>query len=372
MSHFTTLVALDKSVTREQIPAKLDEVLAKWDENVRVPERRVYVEGSPEQHWSWRAVMVDVSTTHRERWNEPERTVPLPPAYLDARAATLALLGDEPVTWEHFVPLSNARWECPPEPPANLPATEDGIGQEDKYRYDRLYYDAELGRAYELTTYNPDSKWDWWTIGGRWRDYFPVRSDVPVSADLIDPGVLATRCNGGRKYMLDLDKMLTDAIAKANVEYDLWETMRAKYPEAKGWTFFAEQIGLIPKPDPDDKAAGAAYRTATDGLRQAYRDQPLIKAFEEIDETHRWAFDCPVDYFNTDREHFVVRHRNAAVPGFALVTKRGEWMAPGEMGWWAMSSDTEDSRAGYHAVANQYIADEVHDQDWLILLDLHI
>lgn len=25
-----------------------------------------------------------------------------------------------------------------------------------------------------LTTYNPDSKWDWWVIGGRWSGYLPT------------------------------------------------------------------------------------------------------------------------------------------------------------------------------------------------------
>lgn len=25
-----------------------------------------------------------------------------------------------------------------------------------------------------LTTYNPDSKWDWWVVGGRWPDYLPT------------------------------------------------------------------------------------------------------------------------------------------------------------------------------------------------------
>lgn len=26
-----------------------------------------------------------------------------------------------------------------------------------------------------LTTYNPNSKWDWWAIGGRWSGYLPTR-----------------------------------------------------------------------------------------------------------------------------------------------------------------------------------------------------
>ncbi|MBQ3502643.1 MAG: hypothetical protein IJA72_03160 [Clostridia bacterium] len=53
-----------------------------------------------------------------------------------------------------------------------------------KYFYGEHEYD-EIG--HELTTYNPDSKWDWWVIGGRFCDMLDVgggyRSDsAPIKA----------------------------------------------------------------------------------------------------------------------------------------------------------------------------------------------
>jgi hypothetical protein len=32
---------------------------------------------------------------------------------------------------------------------------------------------------YRLSTYNPQSKWDWWIIGGRWRGHFKVKPNMP-------------------------------------------------------------------------------------------------------------------------------------------------------------------------------------------------
>jgi len=33
----------------------------------------------------------------------------------------------------------------------------------------------EDGKINEYSTYNPDSKWDWWVVGGRWRGYFKLK-----------------------------------------------------------------------------------------------------------------------------------------------------------------------------------------------------
>jgi len=45
----------------------------------------------------------------------------------------------------------------------------------------------------ELTTYNPASKWDWYTLGGRWSGYLPLRPTddadaAPRTADVARAG----------------------------------------------------------------------------------------------------------------------------------------------------------------------------------------
>lgn len=61
----------------------------------------------------------------------------------------------------------------------------------------------------------------------------------------------------------------------------------------------------------------------------------------------------------------------AAVPGYALITTEGEWIAPGRMGWWGMSSETADDRDQYRKQVNDYI-DALPDSARLIAVDCHI
>ena len=35
----------------------------------------------------------------------------------------------------------------------------------------------ENGKLYYMTTYNPESKWDWWTLGGRWSGLLKLKKD---------------------------------------------------------------------------------------------------------------------------------------------------------------------------------------------------
>lgn len=41
--------------------------------------------------------------------------------------------------------------------------------------------EVEDGKLYRLTRYNPDSKWDWWEIGGRWRGALNGQDIAPIS-----------------------------------------------------------------------------------------------------------------------------------------------------------------------------------------------
>ena len=44
------------------------------------------------------------------------------------------------------------------------------------------YRQDENGDLIRYSTYNPDSKWDWWEVGGRWSGYFYVKPGTPADA----------------------------------------------------------------------------------------------------------------------------------------------------------------------------------------------
>ena len=44
-------------------------------------------------------------------------------------------------------------------------------------------YEEETNRIYDWTTYNPNSRWDWWVVGGRWTGYMPLKAGAQVTAE---------------------------------------------------------------------------------------------------------------------------------------------------------------------------------------------
>ena len=75
--------------------------------------------------------------------------------------------------------------------------------------------------------------------------------------------------------------------------------------------------------------------------------------------------------FSGTEKLYVERSRARAVPGYAVVTADGRWMAPGKMGWFGMGSDEESDRIGYWEASNAYI-EALPDDAWLVALDCHI
>lgn len=315
MTHFTILVCADD-------PDELDNLLAPYDENLETTPRRDYEEGDPQDHWA-------VKNLREEGW-----------------------LGsaDEPLTWMAVAEAFNARYYS------------DGDGE-------KLLLDEEFPgdpRAYTMTTYNPDSKWDWWTIGGRWRGHFrykPGFAEDVLNADtgpsksgfgFDPPTISALHCDGGRKRALDLAGTRDEAEHKARESMAKWQAVTAGL-EGKPWGHFTAM-------------AGYAESYTIEQARKDYHDQPIVRALQDTD--FRW-WDDPIARFSRPLEDVVAEARCKAVPGYALVRRDGTWLAPGRMGWFGMSSDDAAGRLAYQDAASAYI-DGLPDDAWLIMVDAHI
>jgi len=375
MSHFVTIVAMEPT---EDVEGKLAEMLAPYDENREVPEYRDYEDGAAENYWLYTSAKrtaeevakddrssirpykpneIGISSAFDTRYTEEEQWEKLKK---EAEAFTQF---SNPPTWPEVIEYANNRWY--PE------------GETESNRTDYLRYDEEQDRAYTLSTYNPDSKWDWYSIGGRWSGYFPIRGDLTVEASRLliqgrrswtnqDQPQDPWACDGGPKGLLDLDALRDKKGAEAAKRYDTYQEIVEDLPEALPWRVFA-----------DDATAQAALTTGRgeitavwDEARRLYNDQERVRLTKQHDE-FKWSFDCTVEEFSVSRKFYIEKARNEAVPGYALVTTTGEWVAPGKMGWFGMSSDSEEDMAMFKAKANGYI-DGLSDDTLLIAVDLHI
>lgn len=292
-------------------PSELESLLAPYDETLEVAEYREHEQGEPKDYWAVR--------TFREQDN------------LNPDDATL--------TWAQIAEVHNRRWDDSP------PMLID-----------------EHGRAYSMSTSNPKGKWDYWRVGGRWGGFFTTTSPgdprlFRPERDWDSPDVIAKdSCNGGPKELLDLAGMRERAAAEARENYEKWSKVVECTPEARPWSEFADMLGVID-----------GYTREQAQLE--YRTQPRMVAIEGSEFADMWG--CPIEEYQKPANIYVELARASAVPGYALVTCEGKWMARGEMGWFGTSTDSTSDRVGYLEVANAYIQ-SLPDSIYLIAVDCHV
>ena len=186
---------------------------------------------------------------------------------------------------------------------------------------------------------NPNAKWDWYSIGGRWSGYFKA---LPGSIGIIGKsGVFGNEARPGmydqlQRGSIDFDGMRADAAAEANKHYDAYEAAVAGLEVPKHWAEFH-----------------TAYENIDDA-RKAYHKTPYITALRTADLLP-W-FEDPVEVYGIGREKFVERASNGSFTPYAIL-KDGEWFAKGEMGWFGTSRNDADTEAW-------------NDRVWELLRDL--
>lgn len=371
MSHFVLITALPPD---SDVEGELASRLAPYDENKEVPDYKSFEdEERPEDYWYYRHLKERARAVAEQ---DHSAIKPYDPDTIGWSSASTTETPEE--QWTEFVKDAN-RFNLLPTPitwPALIDAYNDEyyrVTDEEDHHYSRLHYDAEADRAYSWSTYNPDSKWDWYQIGGRWSYYFPVKADVTTSQfyrELIhgsgwprnEVPLKEWHCEGGPKKFLDLAKLRDDKGQEAADEYDKFKAFAADYPAARAWSEFVAEF--------EDMPNGKEKWAVRDRVREVYRTQPLMAAMHDHPD-YRFMWDCPVMKFAPTREEYIEKARNDAVPGYAMLTLENEWVAPGEMGMFGFSSDTPEGMAEFKRHANEYI-DNLDEDVILVAVDLHI
>jgi len=210
-----------------------------------------------------------------------------------------------------------------------LPGQERG--EEHQYGYALVDENGELVKMVDRT--NPNKKWDWWVVGGRWSGHLKLKDGSAVDQCLMRD--------------LDLHGMRREASKDAE---EIWQKVTAAVeglPEFKTW----EELGEY-----------------TDTKRDTYHNQPAIKALRGAFPDN-WGIDDEIRAARSTFEEFKQFKANQAICTFAMV-HQGQWMERGEMGWFACVSNKidEDDWAGqFNAVIDSLPADVC-----LTVVDCHI
>lgn len=182
---------------------------------------------------------------------------------------------------------------------------------------------------------NPNARWDYWRVGGRWSGYFPLKT-----------GATADVCRWGD---VDLEGARQSAEAKARAAFAQWMRVFVVHGRPLSW---------------------AACRTAhpKDGAkaRTLYNGQKAIIAYQEHD---RFGYDCPVEAMGFDEEEYVRLERKCALVPFAVV-KDGKWYERGKVGWFACVSGEMDKEEWIDQAAQLF--DGLPPDTVVAVVDCHI
>ncbi len=227
-----------------------------------------------------------------------------------------------------------------------------------KYGYIRLGSDGNVAEVIDRT--NPNRKWDYWRVGGRYRSKLQVKEGV-ASAVSSDPSyewqgqTLPDGFDSACVADIDWDKMkavavqarttwVDECITKCGMSRDafgaacqLHKEVHAKWMELPG----------------NDRPRGTEY---FQWLRDA--------GYTNVAEAHSNNFEIPEIGEQTLDEWI-----NSAPPltAFAVV-KDGNWYQKGQMGWWACVSDEDDQ---WDVKFNELVA-SLQPEQWITFLDCHI
>lgn len=389
MSHFTVLVTLPPDTDPATIQDAVAGALAPYDENREdIEPYRAYEEGNAVNHWFARALRRDLEGWTRiqeigedavraelierftpgydPRWSLRDNSPSVRAAQEISDYHAAVALKDvltEDITWETVARLYNEKYHM--DVPGRDLLIPGNCAPEDIDR-EWLHIDDE-GRAYTWSMNNPVGYWDWWIIGGRWQRTLLAMPDVPHNSLVWGrPGAFGKSdapsihttgglwCDGGRIRDLDISGMRLDMANKELDRFEAWEKITNEHGTPPAWS------ELVAKVD----AGELSIETA----RTLYNGHPAIQAHRDTDIFGP----CPVDEYGIGRDAIVERAALSAVPGYALIDLDGKWIAPGKMGWFGMSSDSEEEKAEYQRFVNRYLELDIDPESFVVLVDCHV
>jgi len=217
---------------------------------------------------------------------------------------------------------------------------------------------------------NPNAKWDWYQLGGRWNGFFKLKSPN-MEGTVGEPGVFgnepkhdADQCYKGQ---VDWDGMMDAAGEEARERYEKVESL------------FGGSIPQLEINWKKDMWDGGKYADLDiEEKRKIYHEQPALKQYEAMKKKIWDDKDNPdrdfviwlelADY-QLSKEEYIEQARNQAITTFAVV-KDGNWYERGSMGWWACVSNEKDKGEWCNRVAT--LINDQTDDTLLSVFDCHI
>jgi hypothetical protein len=179
---------------------------------------------------------------------------------------------------------------------------------------------------------NPNSKWDWYQIGGRWSGSLKLKAGAEgqrgeKSWAVEDEADVPGTCDQARAGDIDWQAMIDAAAVRARDDFRQITAIVAGRP-VQTWAQLREQHG-----------------GNLDAARDAFHAQPVV-ADVKAAFPDRWMITETLESvlaFNGDEEAYVDFTGKDHARQYALLHE-GQWHEPGSMGWFGCSTETFESK----------------------------
>lgn len=194
-----------------------------------------------------------------------------------------------------------------------------------KYGYAILADDGHIIKCVDRT--NPNAKWDWWQLGGRWTGHLPLKypfgresaySGAPglFTEKNHDPGLADSALVGD----VDWDGIIEKERSRLSDLYDkfhfVWVECIASRDEAEAYQKWCDRNSDVPK-----FFFGANHYAS------------ISRAMSKIGYWN-WTIGDAKGFVEKTKDEFLENATEA--PVYAFVDERGEWNQRGEMGWFGI------------------------------------
>lgn len=190
-------------------------------------------------------------------------------------------------------------------------------------------------------TYNPNAKWDWWQIGGRFSRNFLVKEDL-------EDCIISYDRRSGEPDGAPKGYKYVDAARKKDICWDLMKQLTVEEVE-KG---YQKCVAAFASNDPT--GFGPLTKIVEGGIA-SWGSMIYLKG-ETLDEfkARKGA---------TDMDQYMIS-------SFAAIDRNGDWLGSGDMGWFGISTNDKEERAWNDEL--QTLLNEAQDDDFLVVVDCHI
>ena len=256
----------------------------------------------------------------------------------------------------------------------------------DKYNYDTF---EDFMRDYHGYEYNedekrwgrwtnPNRKWDWYQIGGRWAGKLKLKSSVVKTRSLLkmpaqpnfswgwDDESRTSKSTGefadvARKGHIDWESMMNDAALKYE---EMWDTVAN--------IMGINAKGHIRQPKYSWDNCRGMFPGEHNKAREFYHKQPIVELFNtKVNMDHSLDIFASIEDFDCTRAEYGQRGADNAISTYAVL-KDGEWISKGEMGWFGMSSESDEEAKQWSDGFFENFIKPLDDNALITIVDCHI